>query len=236
MRYLVIDVGGTAIKYALLDENANYSEIQETPTPMDSLESYLTVLDSIIHRNKHNIDGIAMCVPGIIDSAKGVCVTGGNLRYVKNLPLVAILEAKYGLRVSLENDARCAALAELWKGNLKNCKVGVEMELGCAVAGAVDVAVLLGNAHRIVVPGVGLHIAVRNACLLREVKRTVDITHELRTSDLALRLVLAGGRTRIDDALIIQIFDKVFAPVSVQIGGKRCRYHRCQHRRTQESR
>lgn len=136
MRYLVIDVGGTAIKYALLDENANYSEIQETPTPMDSLESYLTVLDSIIHRNKQNIDGIAMCVPGIIDSAKGVCVTGGNLRYVKDLPLVAILEAKYGLRVSLENDARCAALAELWKGNLKNCKDGVVMVLGSAVGGA----------------------------------------------------------------------------------------------------
>ena len=99
----------------------------------------------------------------------------------------------------------------------------ITLRIHPAVAGAVNVAVLLGNAHRIVVPRVGLHIAVRNACLLRKVKRTVDIAHELRTSDLALRLVLAGGRTRIDDALIIQIFDKVFAPVSVQIGGKRCR-------------
>ena len=112
----------------------------------------------------------------------------------------------------------------------------IPLRIHPAAAGAVNVAVLLGNAHRVVVPRVGLHIAVRNACLLREVKRTVDIAHELRTSDLALRLVLAGGRTRIDDALIIQIFDKVFAPVSVQIGGKRCRYHRCQHRCTQESR
>ena len=77
-----------------------------------------------------------MCVPGIIDSVQGVCITGGNLRYVKGLPLATLLEERYGLRVSLENDARCAALAELWRGSLKNCADGVVIVLGSAVGGA----------------------------------------------------------------------------------------------------
>lgn len=136
MEYLVIDVGGTAIKYACMNENAEFLERGEIPTPMDSLDSYLAALGTIIHRYGHNVEGIAMCVPGIIDSVQGVCITGGNLRYVKDLPLATLLEERYGLRVSLENDARCAALAELWRGSLKNCADGVVIVLGSAVGGA----------------------------------------------------------------------------------------------------
>ena len=72
MEYLVIDVGGTAIKYACMNENAEFLERGEIPTPMDSLDSYLAALGTIIHRYDHNVEGIAMCVPGIIDSVQGV--------------------------------------------------------------------------------------------------------------------------------------------------------------------
>ena len=85
-----------------LPENAEFLERGEIPTPMDSLDSYLAALGTIIHRYGHNVEGIAMCVPGIIDSVQGVCITGGNLRYVKDLPLATLLEERYGLRVSLE--------------------------------------------------------------------------------------------------------------------------------------
>ena len=145
MEYLVIDVGGTAIKYACMNENAEFLERGEIPTPMDSLDSYLAALGTIIHRYDHNVEGIAMCVPGIIDSVQGVCITGGNLRYVKDLPLATLLEERYGLRVSLENDARCAALAELWRGSLKNCADGVVIVLGSAVGGAL---VKNGSIHK----------------------------------------------------------------------------------------
>lgn len=145
MEYLVIDVGGTAIKYACMNENAEFLERGEIPTPMDSLDSYLAALGTIIHRYGHNVEGIAMCVPGIIDSVQGVCITGGNLRYVKDLPLATLLEERYGLRVSLENDARCAALAELWRGSLKNCADGVVIVLGSAVGGAL---VKNGSIHK----------------------------------------------------------------------------------------
>ena len=38
MKYLVLDVGGSSIKYALMDEQAQIYERGSTPTPQDTLE------------------------------------------------------------------------------------------------------------------------------------------------------------------------------------------------------
>lgn len=189
MEYLVIDVGGTAIKYACMNENAEFLERGEIPTPMDSLDSYLAALGTIIHRYGHNVEGIAMCVPGIIDSVQGVCITGGNLRYVKDLPLATLLEERYGLRVSLENDARCAALAELWRGSLKNCADGVVIVLGSAVGGAL---VKNGSIHK------GSHFSSRRDQFYR--KRWGHFRHlQLgRVSKWRSIAVQAGGATNGD--------------------------------------
>ena len=35
MRYLVLDIGGSSIKYALMDEEAQIYEHSSIPTPMD---------------------------------------------------------------------------------------------------------------------------------------------------------------------------------------------------------
>ncbi len=45
----------------------------------------------------------------------------------------------------IENDGKCCALAELWKGNLSNVKNGVVMGLGTGIAGGI---VLNGDLYR----------------------------------------------------------------------------------------
>lgn len=76
-------------------------------------------------------------MPGIIDSKKGFMYTGGSLRYINNVNIVEILQNKTGLPVTAENDAKCAAVAELWKGALKDCENAVVIVCGTAVGGAV---------------------------------------------------------------------------------------------------
>lgn len=46
-KYCVIDVGGTNIKYALMDEEANILEKGEVETPRDSLESFVEAIGRI---------------------------------------------------------------------------------------------------------------------------------------------------------------------------------------------
>ena len=81
--------------------------------------------------------GIAISTAGVVDSEAGVMLTGGSLDFIENLPIASVLSRKCQIPVSVENDAKCAALAELWQGSLSDCQNAVAMILGTAVGGAV---------------------------------------------------------------------------------------------------
>lgn len=73
----------------------------------------------------------------MIDSDRGVMHTGGSLDFIENLDIVSLLEERCHVPVTIENDAKCAALAELWKGTLSDCQNAITMVFGTAVGGAV---------------------------------------------------------------------------------------------------
>lgn len=50
MEYLVFDVGGTAIKYALMNDELEILEKGSVSTPQDTLENFLEVIKSIYNR------------------------------------------------------------------------------------------------------------------------------------------------------------------------------------------
>lgn len=64
-----------------MNENAEFLERGEIPTPMDSLDSYLAALGTIIHRYDHNVEGIAMRTRHHRQRT-GRLHHRGNLRYV----------------------------------------------------------------------------------------------------------------------------------------------------------
>ena len=47
MKYLVLDVGGTAIKYVLADENGEFYDKGEIPTPYESFDSFVKTVKEI---------------------------------------------------------------------------------------------------------------------------------------------------------------------------------------------
>lgn len=139
MNYLAIDVGGTFIKYAVITENCSILEKDKTLTRQESLEVFIQSLEEICRkiREHYTIEGIALSMPGIIDSKKGFMYTGGSLFCISNVNIVEILEQRVGIPVTVENDAKCAALAEIWQGSLKECQNAVVVVCGTAVGGAV---------------------------------------------------------------------------------------------------
>jgi len=137
-KYLTIDVGGTAIKYAVMDEKANHLSKGETPTLRDNMEEFLGALDTIVLPVKDEVEGIAISLPGKIDNARGFAYTGGALsNFIMNTPVKDILEERYHLPVAIENDGKCAALAEAWLGNLSDVNSGVVVILGTGIGGGV---------------------------------------------------------------------------------------------------
>ena len=47
MKVMVFDVGGTGIKYSVMDEQLNRTDTGSTPTPADSQEHFLNTLREI---------------------------------------------------------------------------------------------------------------------------------------------------------------------------------------------
>lgn len=138
--YLVFDGGGTFTKYALMDENAIILEKDKVPTPGyedHTKEDYYQVLDTIVEKYQDQISGIAISMPGMLDSIRGYAVTAGFLNYLAGTPVADELSQRYGIPVTIENDGKCAALAEFWKGSLKGCTNGAVVVLGTGVAGGI---------------------------------------------------------------------------------------------------
>lgn len=146
--YLVFDAGGTFTKYALMDENAEILEKSKIPTPdykTHVKEDYYKMLDNVTRKYRNRISGIAVSMPGMLDNKNGYCVTAGYLAYLEGCAVGTDLEERYGIPVAVENDGKCAALAEYWRGSLKNCENGAVVVLGSGVAGGI---ILNGRLYR----------------------------------------------------------------------------------------
>ncbi|WP_121614309.1 ROK family protein [Mesobacillus foraminis] len=144
--YLVIDIGGTFAKYSLMDSAGNITEKNKKVAPRTNYSDFKQMLFSIIEeQDLPTIRGIAISCPGTIDTETGVVYYGGSFPFLHEVNLTKLIEEKYGIEVSIENDGKCAALAELWLGSVKGAKDAVVMVLGTGVGGGI---ILGGKIHR----------------------------------------------------------------------------------------
>lgn len=140
--YLVFDVGGTTIKYGWMDSRGRIEEKAKISTPIrdgQTILDFVELIGSIYDRykKKGTIDGIAMGLPGQVDVEKGIVYGGGGIRYMHNVPLMEKIQKRCdGVRVSLENDGKCAALAEVWLGNAKDVEDAYVLVFGTGIGGA----------------------------------------------------------------------------------------------------
>lgn len=135
MKLMVFDVGGTDIKYSVMDENLNRWAEGSTPTPMESLPVFLETLRSLYLPHQAEVEGIAMSLPGFIDTERGRVNGGGALTYNWNQDVGPQLSALCGCPVHMGNDGKCAAMAELWKGSLRGCSNASVFLMGTGVGG-----------------------------------------------------------------------------------------------------
>ena len=138
--YIGIDIGGTNIKYGLLDETGSIIDKGKLKTARDDGRDIITKIEAVVTRYKvdYEITAIGISAPGTIRD-DGFMVTGGAIKDFYGINLKEILQEKIGLPVALENDANCAALAELWLGAGKNKQHFLFFGIGTAVGGAIVV-------------------------------------------------------------------------------------------------
>lgn len=136
--YLVFDWGGTYLKYALMDEKTSILEKGKVPSPKktDTKEIFMNLIDEIVSMFPQ-AEGIAISSPGILNSETGVIDVVAVFPYLSGCNIKEEFQNRYHLPVSLENDGKCAALAELWKGSLSGCRDGAVMIIGTGLGGGI---------------------------------------------------------------------------------------------------
>lgn len=144
MSLLTIDIGGTSIKYALYNRG-ELGDVGSIKTPTD-LESFYRCLNEIVERAKKEylIQGVAISSPGAVNKRTGVIEGASALPYIHDFDIQTAFEKLFALPVSIENDANCAALAEVAFGAAKGCSTALLLVLGTGVGGAV---VIDGKVH-----------------------------------------------------------------------------------------
>lgn len=137
--YLVCDIGGTAIKYCYFDANGKMFDKNEfLSTSLTDLNLFISRLSEIYFKSNYQIDGIALSCPGIINSKKGVIEKITAYPFLKGVNLRDFLsKACNGVRVTIENDAKCAGIAEIYDGNIKDHEDAIVIVFGTGIGGCV---------------------------------------------------------------------------------------------------
>lgn len=133
---LSFDIGGTFVKYGLMNMDGSIVEKGQVPTSPSG--------DSIIHEitlikkqfEQHPIKAVGVSAPGVVNSS-GYMITGGAIQDFFNFDMKATLESKLNVPVFVENDGNCAALAEKWIGNSKDHQHSVVIVVGTGIGGGI---------------------------------------------------------------------------------------------------
>lgn len=141
-----IDLGGTSVKYALIDTEGVFHFQGKLPSNADiSAEAVMEQLTTAIKEvlafaqdKGYQPCGIGIGTPGIIDHTNRIVLGGAeNIQGWENLPLADRIEASIGLPALLGNDANLMGLGETLYGAGQGATHVVFITVGTGIGGAV---------------------------------------------------------------------------------------------------
>lgn len=132
--YLVIDIGGTWIKYGYYNENGESINNSKYKTEKTSLDMFYHTIEQLVIKE---VKGIAISMPGLLDSSTGKVHAITLLPFLVGHNIKEELQKRIGVPVSVENDAKCATLGEMWKGSMQKVNNGLMIVLGSGIGATI---------------------------------------------------------------------------------------------------
>lgn len=138
MAILSFDIGGSSVKYAVIEKTGKILAKGKKTTPQEK-EEFFRLIENVAasYRKAYTIEGAGFSFPGAVDDVSGVIGGSSALPYIHDFPIRQELERRLSLPAALENDANCAALGESWLGVGKEHEDLVFLVIGTGIGGAV---------------------------------------------------------------------------------------------------
>lgn len=142
---IAVDLGGTKIAAGLVDRDGAVSRRSSAPTADSSEEAVLAQLEQAIDDlAAAGFAGLGVGVPSTIDQRSGRAVSSVNIPFA-GVDLRERLAGRFGVPVTIENDANAAALAEHRLGAGRGSRHMIMLTLGTGVGGGL---ILDGKLYR----------------------------------------------------------------------------------------
>lgn len=151
--YLCVEIGGTNLRYGVVDEKFQLLEFEKFPSAglsdADDKGEYLEklLLPLLEKYGKDSFLCLTLSLASLMNRERTMCYNSPNIRGFDNLPLKAILEEKIGLPVYMERDVNTSLLYEVWKNDLsrEGILIGVFIGTGLGNAMCIDGKIYRGS-------------------------------------------------------------------------------------------
>ncbi|MGL6073563.1 MAG: ROK family protein [Fimbriiglobus sp.] len=143
--YVGLDVGGTTMKAAVVDEAGKvYPSVSLDTLPERGQEAGLKTMCEAIQQattaagfTMKDITAIGVATPGLMDIKLGLILDPPNLKPWRNVPVPKFIQEYFKLPVAFQNDANAAAYGEYWIGAGKDFKSMCLFTLGTGIGGGI---------------------------------------------------------------------------------------------------
>jgi len=139
------DIGGTDIKFILLDGNGEVTsrcsfETDARGGPDQALRRVAEEIEALLESNnlrRQDLSALGVGAAGPLDTLRGILVQAPNLPGWEGTPITDILRVKLGMPVFLENDANLAAFGEHRAGAGKGSDNIICLTLGTGIGSGI---------------------------------------------------------------------------------------------------
>ena len=138
-KYIGIDLGGTNVRAARVDETGHVEAMVKAPTGIENgydfvMRNILSMIEQV-DESKECL-GIGMGVPGPVDTVAQVMTMSSNLPGFAYQPIAGQIEAATGLPTFINNDGNVAGLGEAILGAGRGCDTVYYVTLSTGIGGA----------------------------------------------------------------------------------------------------
>jgi glucokinase len=133
-----VDIGGTKVAAAVVDEDGVMIDKLRVDTPAGTPGSVNDAIADLVWqlRERHEVDAVGMGAPGFVSADRSTVLFTPNLLW-RAEPLGAEMTDRLKLPVVVENDANCAAWAEVRFGAAKGEQNVVVLTIGTGIGGGI---------------------------------------------------------------------------------------------------
>ena len=143
---LGIDLGGTTLNFGLVDgtEIKSRSSVPSFPKNATKEETLSYLAGQIAKVLTPDVNSIGIGVPTLVDPERGIVYNATNISSWDEVHLKDYLEERFGIPVSVNNDANCFALGAAAKTQTHGILVGITLGTGLGLGIVVDDKLMCG--------------------------------------------------------------------------------------------